>query len=70
MKRNVLGEKVWQRISTKWASFTGARLYTESLNYASSATAELVDEIFKVHRYDGLSAGIRCDAISGKKTCY
>ena len=60
-------KKVWSRISSKWASFTGARLYTEFLNDASYATAEELDEMLKVYRYDGLSAGIRCDAIVGKE---
>ncbi len=32
MKENVLERKVWSRISSKWASFTGARLYTEFSN--------------------------------------
>ena len=59
-------KKVWSRISSKWASFTGARLYTEFLNDASYATAEELDEMLKVYRYDGLAAGIRCDAITGK----
>ena len=60
-------KKVWSRISSKWASFTGARLYTEFLNDASYATAEELDEMLKVYRYDGLAAGIRCDAIVGKE---
>jgi hypothetical protein len=60
-------KKVWSRISSKWASFTGARLYTEFLNDASYATAEELDEMLKVYRYDGLAAGIRCDAIIGKE---
>ena len=67
MKENVLEKKVWSRISSKWSSFTGARLYTEFLNDASYATAEELDEMLKVYRYDGLSAGIRCDAIVGKE---
>jgi hypothetical protein len=66
MKENVLEKKDWSRISSKWASFTGNRQYTEFLNVASSATAEELDEMLKVYRYDGLAAGIRCDAIPGK----
>jgi hypothetical protein len=58
-------KKVWSRISSKWVSFTGARLYTEFLNDSSYATAEELDEMLKVYRYDGLAAGIRCDAIIG-----
>ncbi len=53
--------------STKWASFTAARLFTEFLNYASYATAEELDVTSKVYRYDGSSAGIRCDPISGQE---
>ena len=67
MKENVLEKKVWSRIRSKWSSFTGARLYTEFLNDASYATAEELDEMLKVYRYDGLAAGIRCDAIVGKE---
>jgi hypothetical protein len=33
---------------------------------AAHATAEELDEMLKVYRYDGLAAGIRCDAITGK----
>jgi hypothetical protein len=62
-----LKKKVWPRISSKWASFTDNRLYTEFLNDASYATAEELDEMLKVYRYDGLSAGIRCDAFTGKE---
>ncbi len=40
--------------------------YTEFLNDASYATAEELDEMLKVYRYDGLAVGIRCDAINGK----
>ncbi len=46
-------------------SYTGRRLSTEFLNDAY-ATAEEQDERLKVHRYDGLAAGIRCDAITRK----
>ncbi len=46
-------KKVWSRISSKWASFTGNRQYTEFLNDASYATAEELDELLKVYRYDG-----------------
>jgi hypothetical protein len=67
MEVNVLEKKVWSRISSKWTSFTGTRLYTEFLNDASYATAEELDEMLKVYRYDGLAAGIRCDAIIGKE---
>ncbi len=35
-------------------------------NDASYATAEELDEMLKVYRYDGLAAGIRCDAIKEK----
>ena len=59
-------KKVWDKIKSKWASFTGNRQYTEFLNDASYATAEELDEMLKVYRYDGLAAGIRCDAITGK----
>jgi hypothetical protein len=41
---------------------TGNRQYTEFLNDAAYATAEELDEMLKVYRYDGLAAGIRCDA--------
>jgi hypothetical protein len=41
------------------------KINTELINYASYATAEELDEMLKVYRYDGLSAGVRCDAISG-----
>jgi hypothetical protein len=58
---------VWAELSSKWASFTGRHQYTEFLNDASYATAEESDEMLKVYRYDGLAAGIRCDAITGKK---
>ncbi len=57
--------KVWDRKSSEWASFTGARLHTEFSNDASYATAEELDDMLKVNRYDGLAAGIRCDAIIG-----
>jgi hypothetical protein len=66
MKENVLEKKVWAKISSEWSSFSGRHQYTEFLNDASYATAEELDEMLKVYRYDGLSAGIRCDAISGK----
>jgi hypothetical protein len=59
-------KKVLARISSKWASFTGNRQYTEFLNDAAYATVEELDEMLKVYRYDGLAAGIRCDAITGK----
>ncbi len=36
------------------------------MNDASYATAEELDERLKVYRYDGLAAGIHCDAITGK----
>jgi hypothetical protein len=54
------------RISSKWASLSGRRQYTEFLNDAAFATAEELDEMLKAYRYDGLAAGIRCDAIKGK----
>ncbi len=57
---------MWAKISSKWSSFSGRRQYTEISNDASYATAEELDEMLKEYRYDGLSAGIRCDAISGK----
>ncbi len=58
---------MWAKLSSKWASFTGRHQYTEFLNDAASyATAEEWDEMLKVYRYDGLAAGIRCDAITGK----
>jgi hypothetical protein len=60
-------KKAWSRISSKWASFTDARFYTEFLNDASYAAAEELDEMLKVYRYDGSGAGIRCDAIIGKE---
>jgi hypothetical protein len=44
MKENILEKKVWLRISSKWASFTGARLYTEFLNDASYVTAEELEK--------------------------
>jgi hypothetical protein len=59
-------EKVWAKLSSKWASFTGRHQYTECLDDASYATVEELDEMLKVYRYDGLAAGIRCDAITGK----
>jgi hypothetical protein len=59
-------KKVWAKISSKWASFSGRHQYTEFLNDASFATAEELDEMLKVYRYDGLAAGIRCDAVTGK----
>ena len=59
-------KKVWAKISSKWASFSGRHQYTEFLNDASFATAEELDEMLKVYRYGGLAAGIRCDAITGK----
>ncbi len=63
---SVLKKKVWSRISSKWASLTGRRQCTEILNDASYSTAEELDEILKVYRYDGLAVGICCDAITGK----
>ncbi len=43
-----LRTKVWDRISAKWASFTGAKLYhTEFLNDASYGMAEELDDILK-----------------------
>jgi hypothetical protein len=59
-------KKVWAKISSKWVSFSGRHQYTEFLNDSSFATAEELDEMLKVYRYDGLAAGIRCDAIAGK----
>ncbi len=56
---------MWARLSSKWASFTGRHQNTEFLNDASYATAEELDEMLKVYRYDGLAAGIRCDIITG-----
>ncbi len=66
MKGNVLEKKCGIKIKSKWASFTGNHQYTEWLNDASYATAEELDEMIKVYSYDGLAAGIRCDAITGK----
>ncbi len=57
---------MWDKIKSKWALFTGNHQYTEFLNDASYATAEELDKMLKVYRYDGLAAGIRCDAITGK----
>jgi hypothetical protein len=59
-------KKVRARLSSKWSSSTGRQHYTEFLNDASYAKAEELDEILKIYRYDGLAAGIRCDAITGK----
>jgi hypothetical protein len=64
MKENILVKTCW--IKSKWVSFTGNRHYTEFLNDASYATAGELDEMLKVYRYDGLAAGIRCDAILKK----
>jgi hypothetical protein len=59
-------KKVWAKKSSKWALFSGRHQYTEFLNDASFATVEELDGMLKVYRYDGLAAGIRCDAITGK----
>ena len=53
MKENVLEKKGLVKNKSKWASFTGARFYTDVLNDASYATAEELDEMLKVYRYDG-----------------
>ncbi len=57
---------MWAKLSSKWASFTRRHQYTEFLNDTAFATAEELDEMLKVYRYDGLAAGIRWDAITGK----
>jgi hypothetical protein len=56
---------VWAKPNSQWPSFTGSRQYTEFLNDASYTTAEDLDEMLKVYRYDGLAAGIRCDVTTG-----
>ncbi len=40
-------KKVWAKLSSKWASFTGRHQYTEFFNDASYATAEESDEMLK-----------------------
>ncbi len=59
-------DKIWDGIKPKWASLSGAKIYTEFLNDATYAKAEELDDTLKVYRYNGSEAGIRCDAIVGK----
>jgi len=59
-------KKLWTRISSKWASLNGRQPATELLDDVQQSTSDELDDLLKVYRYDGLAAGIRCDAIIGK----
>ncbi len=54
-------------ISQVFLSKDFALEFTEFLNDASYATAEVLNETLKFYRYDGLSAGIQCDAVLDKE---
>ena len=67
-------KKVWDRIKTKWLTFTGQRPYTELIDDIQQETTNELDDMLKVYRYsdDGLNgtiAGIRTDTFSGKEIC-
>jgi hypothetical protein len=65
-ERKHFRKKIWSRLSSKWASFSKARLYTEFWNDEWYATAEKLDDVIKVYRYNGSEAGIRYDTIVWK----
>ena len=67
-------KKVWDRIKTKWLTFTGQRPYTELIDDIQQETTNELDDMLKVYRYldDGLIgtiAGIRTDPFTGKEIC-
>ena len=69
-------KKIWDRIKTKWLTFTGKRPFTELLDDIEHATSDELDEMLKVYQYkdDALSgstgiAGIRSEPFTGKEIC-
>jgi hypothetical protein len=59
-------KKIWDKIRNKWATFTGSRPYTELLDDVQQASADILDDLMKVYRYDLNNAGIRTDPFLGK----
>ena len=58
-------KKIWDKLKTKWLTFTGSRPYTELIDDVQQETADILDDLMSVYRYDKNTLGIN---IGGIKT--
>ena len=58
-------KKIWDKLKTKWLTFTGSRPYTELIDDVQQETADILDDLMSVYRYDKNSIGVN---IGGIKT--